>query len=645
VIRDPGIVSEKALVPIVQPADQELKPPGLKPAGVVGVAAWIGLVAGLIDLGLMVGNRLIDGDFYRLGSDFVWMIPLGVATLTLLPSALLILLAWLLRRYVRLGIAVGLSAFVGALELCARLPLELWASLLLSAGLAVQCARLAGGRMQGFLKLVRHTIPVFIGMLLLAVGGTIGVRSWTEHRATRSLPPASPGARNILLIVWDTVRAANLGLYGYARQTTPNLERLARRGVRFDLAFATSSWTLPSHASLFTGRWPHEVGVDWKRPLADGSPTLAEYLSSHGYDTSGFVANLDYCSSETGLARGFAHYEDYPLDPYDTFTRYLGLGRRLEVAPWVCILERLAEKVLGRSPELVPRASEHAKRGADVDHSFLRWLSWQRPRRRPFFAFLNYNDAHTPYQVPDRSTAAFGVRPATCSDRLTLLRWNVVEKANLSEHDVRMAVDVYDDAILYLDRRLGGLLEELTRRGVLDDTLIIVAADHGEHLGDHLLFFHGCSLYRQLVQVPLVIVDQQRVPAGRSVPDPVSLRDVPATVAALLKFTGKSPFPGQSLERFWAPIAGADRPVADPLLLETGKPLVLTNQGREPAAKGAMTSLILGERHYIRLGDGSEELYSLSSDPEERFNLAGAFWAREDLQRCRDRLTAMRWKK
>ena len=113
---------------------------------------------------------------------------------------------------------------------------------------------------------------------------------------------------------------SNLSLHGYSRRTTPNLELLAGRGVRFDLAFATSSWTLPSHASLFTGRWPHELGVDWKSPLKDGTPTLAEYLGAHGYDTAGFVANLDYCSRETGLARGFAHYEDYPIELYDAFT-------------------------------------------------------------------------------------------------------------------------------------------------------------------------------------------------------------------------------------------------------------------------------------------------------------------------------------
>ena len=99
---------------------------------------------------------------------------------------------------------------------------------------------------------------------------------------------------------------------------------------------------------------------------------------------------------------------------------------------------------------------------------------------------------------------------------------------------LQMASDLYDDSIAHLDRQLGALLDELQRRGVLDDTLVVVTSDHGEHLGDHGLFFHGCSLYRQLVEVPLVIVDPEGVPAGRAVAEPVSLRDVPATVLDLL---------------------------------------------------------------------------------------------------------------
>ena len=156
-----------------------------------------------------------------------------------------------------------------------------------------------------------------------------------------------------------------------------------------------------------------------------------------------------------------------------------------------------------------------------------------------------------------------------------------------------------------------------------------------------ILIVDDSALYRQLVQVPLVIVDRPGVPAGRVVSEPVSLCDVPATVVDLLGLGRDAPFPGRSLARFWSPDRPPARPLIEPLLMETGKPMLLTNQGREPAAKGPMKGLVAGGLHYIRAGDGSEELYSLAADPEERFNAAGAATARGILRGFRDHLATV----
>jgi arylsulfatase A-like enzyme len=204
-----------------------------------------------------------------------------------------------------------------------------------------------------------------------------------------------------------------------------------------------------------------------------------------------------------------------------------------------------------------------------------------------------------------------------------------------------MLTDIYDDCISYLDRGLGMLLDELETRGVLKDTLVIVTSDHGEHLGDHRLFFHGCSLYRQLVQVPLVIVGPEVVPADRVIAHPVSLRDLPATVVDLLGLGRGAPFPGQSLARFWNEPDRVVAPRVEPLLMEVGKPLSLTNEGREPAANGPMKALVAGGLHYIRSGDGREELYSLETDPGEQMNRAGAPGAAVTLQHFRAALHSM----
>jgi arylsulfatase A-like enzyme len=637
-----GVATEGLTEPMVSASADGTQPVGAGPGTVMLLAAWIGLIAGFLDLGLIVvSRRLINRDFYRLGGDFTWIIPLGVTILVLVPAIVIALIARMRGGTVRLGVVVGVLSFVGFLDVCARLPLEVWSALLICAGLATQLVRLVRSRHPAFLWFVRRTVPLLAGILLTIMLVTIGGRAWSEHRAVSALPRAPASGQNVLLIVWDTVRASNLSLQGYSRPTTPNLERLAGRGVRFDLAFSTSSWTLPSHASLFTGRWPHELGVDWKSPLRDDVPTLAESLASHGYETAGFAANLDYCSRETGLARGFTHYEDFPIDVYDAFTRYVALGHRIEISSWALVLDRLLEKGFGRWFDLVPRSMEHTKNAAELNGAFLGWLTRRQDSHRPFFAFLNYNDAHSPYEVPDRSTPGFGLRPASPLDRQTLLQWNSLDKSRLSYPVVRMAADVYDDCISYLDRRLEMLLQELSRRGVLDNTLVIVTSDHGEHLGDHLLFFHGCSLYRQLVQVPLVIVDNKSVPPGRVVAEPVSLCDIPATVIDLLGLGRDAPFPGQPLTRFWRRPSHAVVSPAEPLLMETGKPELLTNQGREPAAKGPMKSLIARGMHYIRSADGLEELYMLNADPEETINMAGAVNGPANLERFRNTLGSM----
>src|SRR6185437_2697844 len=208
-------------------------------------------------------------------------------------------------------------------------------------------------------------------------------------------------------------------------------------------------------------------------------------------------------------------------------SRYVGLGRRVDPFSIALVADKIAGGRWGGARPLIPISKEHAKSAADIDRGFLDWLSWQRTRGRPFFAFLNYNDAHTPYEVPDDSARGFGIRPSSWHDRLVLQQWNILDKMTLPVRDVKMANDLYDDSIAYLDRRLGSLLDELGRRGALDDTMIVLTSDHGEHLGDHGLFFHGCSLYRPLVEVPLVIVDPKGMPAGRAVAEPVSLRDLP----------------------------------------------------------------------------------------------------------------------
>jgi arylsulfatase A-like enzyme len=194
-----------------------------------------------------------------------------------------------------------------------------------------------------------------------------------------------------------------------------------------------------------------------------------------------------------------------------------------------------------------------------------------------------------------------------------------------------------------MDLQLGLLIDELSRRGVLDDTLVIVTSDHGEHLGDHGLFFHGGSLYRQLVQVPLLIVGHDRIPAGRRVAQPVSTCEIPATVIDLLGLDSNHPFMGQSVTRCWqAQKQEERRAVANALLMETTKPELLMNGGREPAAKGPMRAVIVAGMHYIQMADGTYELFNLETDVEEKANLANDVVFRPIILELQNLLGAMR---
>ena len=192
-----GIVTDQSPQPVQQDSPEALLRAGTAPATILLVAAWIGLLAGFLDLGhvgiLILKHRLIDGDkLVRLGGHFGWIIPAGVSALVLLPGSVLAFIALIRRPAVPLGLTVGLLSFVGFLEISTRLPLAFWSSLLLSGGLATQSGRLAGSRHRAFLRLVDRTAPVLLAVLLTIVLFTFGGRAWSEHRAVTSLSPPPP---------------------------------------------------------------------------------------------------------------------------------------------------------------------------------------------------------------------------------------------------------------------------------------------------------------------------------------------------------------------------------------------------------------------------------------------------------------------
>ncbi|WP_435006103.1 sulfatase-like hydrolase/transferase [Tundrisphaera lichenicola] len=579
--------------------------------------AWFGLVSGFLELGVfLLKCHILDPRNYNTSRHLPWMYPLAGVMVLGGPGLVLSIIARARPQLLSTTMVVIPLAFLAYLGLLFRGPIYTAVCLILAIGLAIRTAWFLAARSERFGSFVNRTLIALLLMIVMTAASIRGREVWSERYPADSISEHSPSSKNVILIVLDTLRAKSMGLYGYSRNTTPNLDRIAGRGVQFVRAISTAPWTAPSHASMFTGKWPSELSVGWNRPLDDTSPTLAEYLKLRGYATAGFVANTTYCSYETGLDRGFDHYEDYDLSPREILLcsslvqRSLNfLNKHPGLAPWI---------------ELAISSAGSRKDAARNHRDFLDWVA--NHQDRPFFAFINDFDAHHPYLVPDPDDSPeFGRKPESLSDYSTIKNWWELDKRQLGTDKLELARDSYDRCIGSLDRQIGRLFEDLQSLGILQNTMVVITADHGESLGEHRLFGHGCSLYLPEIQVPLILIDPSGGLEGRVIQDPVSLRDLPATVVERLGLDAGSPFSGRSLARYWTLDPSGTTREASPILSEIeAPPEADPNLGDSPATRGPMRSIVEGCFHYIRDGLGSEELYQIEEDPGELDNIAGS---------------------
>lgn len=603
----------------------ETRPDGLTPVALLITAVALGLAGGMLELTVMLTQRWLSGmvtlESLRTNRHYLWMIPTSVAGLVSLLAIVLAPTLVIARRRMTRPALVLVCIAATVAPLMAVRSVHPAACVVAAAGLGA-CLAAWLARRAGKLRLWAERS---LGFLLVALGVLIGLDDYGvasgERRALAALPTAAPEAPNVLLIVLDTVRADHLSLYGYHRDTSPNLARLAAKGVRFAHARSTAPWTLPSHASLFTGRWPYELSAGYNQALDRTFPTLAEFLADHGYATAGFVANTTYCNAGFGLDRGFTRYEDKAENTVVSLREVLRcstLGRRLlQLAAWLGIA--------------APPDNGSHKDAARINGDFLRWVSG-RNEKAPFFAFLNFVDAHDPYIVPASFGKRFGLTPSTPADFAVLHEWYRSSKWRMPQREIDLARDAYDDCIAYLDDQLGRLFAALEQRGLMENTLVIVTADHGESWGEHQLFGHWRSIYQPEVHVPLLIAGGARVPSGRTIEKPVSLRDIPATIVELLGLSTASPFPGRPLSVTWSEDAESASPVLSEITHEPSGP------GRVLAEQGPTRSLVSEGKLYIQNPFGREELYDLRNDPGESHNLAALKHARPMLLRLRTTL-------
>ncbi|WP_165219171.1 sulfatase [Aquisphaera insulae] len=570
----------------------------------------LGLCGGLLEAILIVLRKYSWNESGNLetGADFAWSVPL-VHAIALTLAGLLILLADRLRSgWITSRAATWMVATLALWGALLRLPLYGAASFLLAAGMARPLSSWLDSRVFASRRSSWVAASVLAGLVASIAAGTSGRWAIAERAARAALPPSPPEARNVLLIVWDTVRASSLSAYGYPRDTTPNLARWARRGVRFERALSTAPWTFPSHASFFTGEWPYRINSQWDHRLVGSVPTLASHLASRGFETAGFAANTSYCSYENGLNRGFLHYEDFPLS-------VAGLLGRTAAGNW------LLQRVVHRGDAYRRKWDNRQSRdGESLNQAFLRWFDGRR-KDRPFLAFLNYFDAHDPYMPPDRFVGKFGSRPTSADDE-QFLEELAHSARSFGLREAILARDCYDDCVAALDDQLGRLLAELDRRGTLANTIVVITSDHGESFGVHGNFGHGGSLYLDEVGVPLVIIGPA-VPTDRVITAPVSLRDLPATVVDLARPGEPAPFPGRALSSLWLnPASGGGVNVSASFSELAHKPAE-EERSAQGKSKKLQFSLVADGYHYVRDGLGREHLFDLGQDPNERSDVAG----------------------
>jgi arylsulfatase A-like enzyme len=540
------------------------------------VAAWAATIFGLVEGVVLLICRAYPAIVapYKVSTDALWIAPIVDLVIFSFAAMGLLLLLKVGRKWLSdshpLIVAYGVFFFIGVFAVIS-VPkiIHSLSAAVLSLGLAVVfCRKLRGSesRLTGFLRRRLAWIPA----LILTAAFGVSAYDWArEFRLFRQLPAAPSGAVNVLVIVLDTVRYDRFtGSDG--RSLAPRLDQIAAKGVSFENAWSTTSWSLPSQASILTGRYPHEHGADWPRlQLEEKYPTLGEFFSKRGYVTGAFSGNASWVTPEY-LGRGFLRFDVYRVEDILRRTAY---GRAVGRLLW----------------EIGYHYAGRGKKAPEVNAEFLKFLD-DYPDR-PFFAYLCYMD----------------VNQAFHNRRLNRGFWS-------NFPSVQEVIGAYDQGLKTLDRQVGDLLTELAKRGILNNSLLIITSDHGESFGaqgtdDHDPSGHGTSLYPEQTKVPLFVVYPGKLAGERRIKASVTIRQIPKTITQLLDIAD-SPFVGQAL-----PIDADDKNASDheaPVLAT----LKYDNQ--------RVQSVIWRPWQYINnLNDPSngEELYDLVQDPLAKNNL------------------------
>ncbi len=421
---------------------------------------------------------------------------------------------------------------------------------------------------------------------------------------------------NILWVVWDTARADRMSLYGHGRSTTPYLEEWAKDALVFDNCVSTAASTVPSHASMFTGKLPSEHGTRFgHRWLDDHHETIAEVLSQAGYRTYLWAAN-PHISEVENFTQGF-QVEEHPWDPEVR-------ERALQIV-WNKVKDdsstELAQNLKsGRGNEWMIKAA-----GQLAEEGLVRWLK-QQDDGKPYFAFVNYMEAHRPMIPPrryrKRMMSPEDVEASKVVDRSWTPMWAFTFGLHdYTEKELEIMAATYDATLAELDDIFKSLISSLDKAGQLENTIVILTADHGEQLGEHHQMDHQFSLYNSLIRVPMILHMPGRIGAGRS-SAPVSNLDIYPTLLELADIPPPSDLESKAvslLEARTDRVLLAELPVTftEPFpMVKKAYPEFDVNQWSR-----RLRAFQSGNHKLIWSSKGSHELYDIEADPGENTNL------------------------
>lgn len=443
---------------------------------------------------------------------------------------------------------------------------------------------------------------------------------------------------NIVLIAIDAARADRFSCYGYDKPTTPFLEELMEgRAARFANAFSPAPWTVPAFGSLFSGLFPSRHGANRGHPYLEcSSPTLAEALHARGYETFG-VSNSSWISSATHFDRGFeTFFKVWQLvqdqvdvanqrlqDVFTGKSRQVGARRVLQTILRGSVLKNSLNAFYGY---FVYKQGDYG--AARVNRSVRSWLR-RRRSSDPFFAFVYYLEPHLLYKPPAAFARRFlpeGVSPRQAA-RVNQDAWAYMTgRVEMTERDFEILSGLYDAEIAYTDSRIRELFGDLEAAGVLDESIVVITADHGENLGEHAMMDHQYCLYDSLLHVPLLVCAPRWFPPGEVYPQIVQSLDIYPTLLGLVDpgapeldaVQGESLLPA-TLDSRRRGFAMAEYPEPQPPIEVLRK----LSPGFDGAGWDRSLQSIRTEEWKMILGsDDSAELYDIGADPGELRDVA-----------------------